>query len=184
MSKNSRWKWNSIVLKWKKALHSDFLNQVIYRYYARSWQTRNTSECDLWTSWAFRARISKITFSIFMQSFLTRISLPGLVIHHCPHKQDIKSKMLVSYVSLIYCHTVHLWYVLLAIQTWLINYQSINLNRHRPKNMHKGILGVFYDPRVLSSVTLMEWTDFTRMTDATLWGPKRLQECLLRLKGK
>ncbi len=38
----------------------------------------------------------------------------------------------------------------------LMGEAEFNLNRHRPKNTHKGILGLFLDPKFLSSVTLLE----------------------------
>ena len=65
-------------------LLAEKLNRVAYRYCARSWQTRNTRH--LWTSLAFRECISPITFSVFMQSFLTRTSLPSQKIPHGPYR--------------------------------------------------------------------------------------------------
>ncbi len=55
------------------------LNQVTYWYCVRSWQTRNTSH--LWTSIAFSAGISPITFSIFyaeLRSLQLHLRLPSL----------------------------------------------------------------------------------------------------------
>ncbi len=63
------------------------LNRVTYRYCARSWRTRNTSH--LWTSLAFRACISLITFSVFMQSFLIQGHHPSLEIPHRPHTHNV-----------------------------------------------------------------------------------------------
>ncbi len=79
--------------------------------------------------------------------------------------------------------------------------QQVNLNRHGPKNTHKGISGVFWDPRLLSSVNYMEekrlgWfqlytfrgntgicmqTDYKKLNNESRRGPKRPQKCLLRL---
>ena len=73
-------------------LLADKLNRVTYQYCARSWQTRNTSH--LWTSLAFRACISPITFTVFMQSFLTRTSLPSLQIPHRPHRCSGKFRVI------------------------------------------------------------------------------------------
>ncbi len=55
--------------------------------------------------------------------------------------------------------------------------------------MHKGISGVFWYPRVLSSVNYTEdlknlkKKDLKKMNDESHWGPKRPQKCLLRLSS-
>ena len=72
-------------------LLAEKLNWVTYQYIIRSWQTRNTSH--LWTSLAFGACISPITFSVFAQSFIT----------HCPHMCGCKSGYYQWFQSLFRC---------------------------------------------------------------------------------
>ncbi len=61
-------------------------------------------------------------------------------------EQDIKLKMMISYLYLILCHIVHLWYVLLAFGACIIPYQPMekkeihNLTLHFQLFFHSDIV--------------------------------------------
>ena len=82
-------------------LLAEKLNRVTYQYCVRSWQTRNTSQ--LWTSLAFRAGISPITFSVYMQTSLTRTSL------HIDNRSLWSYELITSFMSLFQKSSFRAW---------------------------------------------------------------------------